>query len=226
MRKNNKILLVEGESDKKLFEGVCERLSLETNVRVAPPKDFGAKEFNTKGGMFNMLPSFISQMADGHIKKFAAIMDADYPDPVGGGGMGYAETVSRFTEIVSGFGFSPIRRAGQPSGNFYAHNDGLEDISLWVMPNNKDNGMTEDWIKSCIIDAEANLLEHVELSISNIPKPIRFKEIHKAKARIATWLAWQKIPGQGAYRALEHDLFNTSCASYTHMANWLNYIYK
>lgn len=226
MAKINKVLLVEGEADKKLFEGVFKCLELDASVKIAPPKEFGKREYNTKGGMFNMIPSFIGQMADGQIKKFAAIMDADYPDSGGGGGMGYAETVNRFTNIVHDFGYAPVKRAGQPDGIFYSHNDGLGDIGLWVMPNNKDDGMTEDWLRNCIIESEANLLRHVEASIDAIPHPVKFKEIHKAKARIATWLAWQKIPGQGAHRALEGDLLNAECEYFNKITRWLNYIYQ
>ena len=37
---SKKILLVEGESDKGFFEGICKKNNLDTSVQVAPQKNW------------------------------------------------------------------------------------------------------------------------------------------------------------------------------------------
>lgn len=225
MAKQDKILLVEGDADKNLFEAVCKKLEIDASVTVSPPNNFPGGS-NTKGGMFNLLPNLLNQMRDGKIKRFAAVMDADSRDPAGGGGMGYNQTVEMFSNKVKEFKFTRRNIEGGDAGIYFLHNDGLNDIGLWVMPDNASDGITESWLMKCIINDEVNLLSHVDCSIKNLPQPPKFREIHRPKAEIATWLAWQKIPGQGAASAVKNGLINTDHPEFQKLAKWLKIIFQ
>ena len=58
MAASKKILLVEGEADKGFFEQICKSLVLDTEVRVASPKDLEGVR-NSKQGVFNLLPTLL-----------------------------------------------------------------------------------------------------------------------------------------------------------------------
>lgn len=225
MSRENKILLVEGDADKNLFEAIRQKLSLDAKIQVASPKDFSIP-YNTKGGIFNLLPTLIDQMKDGQIERFAAVMDADHPDSTSGGGMGYRETVNKFTRIVEDFSYTRKNIKGQCGGLYFSHNDGLNDIGLWVMPDNKNDGITESWLKKCIIDDEKKLLNHAQNIVSNLPHPVKFKDIHRPKAEIATWLAWQKMPGQEAASAMRNELIDMSCPEFRQLTEWLTHLFR
>ncbi|MFI3262903.1 MAG: DUF3226 domain-containing protein [Rikenellaceae bacterium] len=99
-------------------------------------------------------------------------------------------------------------------------------VGVWIMPNNSDVGMLEDFLMSLINDnnnlyKEAqDIIEKLELD-KNIYPGI-YKPVHKSKATIHTWLAWQDEPGQSLGTAINKRLFNTDkdlCARFT---NWLN----
>ena len=185
---NGKILLVEGESDRAFFEQVCIVLGLKT-VTVAPPRALSGTH-NTKEGVFNYLPTLLAQLADGRTTRLAVVVDADSV----ANGCGYERTLQRISEIVEPHGFT---RTNSPQGGIiFRHRDGLADFGLWVMPNNLDEGALEHWFKQCIVTDENGLLSHAEAAVAALPSPPKFKALHRCKAEVATWLAWQKQPGR------------------------------
>ena len=215
------ILLVEGESDRSFFKEVCKTLGLHPSVTVALPKDVSGS-WNGKEGVFNILPIRLSQLvdADATLTHLAVVVDAD---SVANGG-GYKHTIKRVTEIVEPYGFTLL--PDYPvAGVIFQHDDGLADFGLWVMPNNCDEGMLEDWIKSCVHPDEHQLFAHAETVVNTLPKT-KFKSIHISKAEVATWLAWQKQPGHGLYRAIEDQLIDRNSALFQELSFWLTHIYS
>ena len=214
---SDKILLVEGESDRAFFEQVCNVLGLNT-VTVAPPRSLSGTH-NTKEGVFNHLPTLLAQLADGRTKRLAVVVDADSV----ANGSGYSKTLQRISEIVEPHGFT---RGNSPQGGIiFRHKDGLADFGLWVMPNNLDEGSLEDWFKQCIVSVEKGLLSHAEATVAALPTPTKFKALHRCKAEVATWLAWQKQPGHGMYRAVEDGLLDMSNAHLQRFVAWMNHVY-
>jgi hypothetical protein len=50
--------------------------------------------------------------------------------------------------------------------------------------------------------------------------------IHRSKAEVATWLAWQKQPGHGLYRAVEDQLIDMNSELFLELKDWLTHIYS
>lgn len=91
--------------------------------------------------------------------------------------------------------------------------DGLSPFlfGIWCMPDNQSAGQLEDFIfplvpKSPFWDyAETACLEAKRLGAP-------FSEAHLKKARLRTWLAWQKPPGLAPGRGFEKGLFHLPLA--------------
>ena len=214
----DRILLVEGESDWSFFVEICKTLELHPSVKVAPPKNVGGFH-NTKEGVFNHLPILLSQLGDAQITHLAVVVDADSED----NGGGYQRVIERITKIVAPYGFTLV--FNPVGGVLFQNDDDLADFGLWVMPNNNDEGMLEDWIKSCVHPDEHELFAHAETVVDTLPQP-KFQPIHVSKAEVATWLAWQKQPGHGLYRAVEDQLIDTNSALFKELCVWLTHIYR
>jgi len=214
------ILLVEGESDRSFFKEVCKTLGLHPSVTVALPKDVDGS-WNGKEGVFNILPIWLSQLvdADATLTHLAVVVDAD---SVANGG-GYQRAIDKVTKIVEPYGFTLASTPDE--GILFQHGDGLADFGLWVMPNNSDEGMLEDWIKSCVHPDEHELFAHAETVVATLPQT-KFRPIHISKAEVATWLAWQKQPGHGLYRAVEDQLIDVNSALFKELCVWLTHIYS
>ena len=222
MAQATKILLVEGETDKSFFKKICEHLSLDTTVQVAPPKDLGGT-YNTKGGVANHLKILLPQLEDGQITHIAVVVDADYIKHGGG----YQKTINTLSDIVEPSGFVLQRNKPVNSGLYFKNSDGLADFGLWIMPDNQQEGMLEDWIKLCIKESEKGLFQQASQAVQKISSPKKFKEHLTTKVEVATWLAWQKKPGHGLYCVMDGDgLLNYESPLFKEIEQWLLRIFK
>jgi hypothetical protein len=109
-----------------------------------------------------------------------------------------------------------------PTRGLICHNaDGIR-IGVWAMPNNKTDGMLEDFIaflvpeKDQLLPIADNVLNDIE--DRNLQK---YSMIHKAKARIHTWLAWQEKPGTPLGQSITKKYLSTDQETCLHLINWL-----
>lgn len=215
-----KILLVEGKSDEEFFSAFYESLNLHTKVQVAPPKSVGGK-FNNKEGVLNHLPVLLKQLDDGQLERLGVVVDADHGND---GGLGYQRTVDRVSGIVKEYGFSQFKSIGNRGGLAFSNSDGLRDFGLWVMPDNRSDGMFEDWIKACIVQSDAELMRLADKTVISLKAP-KFKQLHQSKAAVATWLAWQRNPGRGVKSTVEEQLLNERAAPFVSLREWSTHVF-
>ncbi|MDD5274427.1 MAG: hypothetical protein PHU14_17135 [Methylovulum sp.] len=217
------LLVVEGETDEMFFTDLCRQWQLHPHIQVAPPKVIEGKK-NSKQGVYNILPMLLEQLNDGNLKRLAVIVDADYQSV--NSADGFNNTLSKVTEIVTLYGFAlKSDQQSPPCGLIFQHDDGLSDFGLWIMPNNQDEGMLEDFLKTCIYRHEQPYFNHAAQAIAKLPDP-KFKTHHNSKAEIATWLAWQKKPGHGLYASVNDDLLDKDNALFQQLGAWLRHIYS
>lgn len=217
--KTKNILLVEGETDRGFFEALCRMLSLSLDVHVATPKDTGGDHNSKQGVLTHLTTVLLPQLQDGQLERIGVVVDADRKEH----GTGYAKTLERFTQSLDQDGYH--LNTAIESGLIFSHNDGLADLGLWIMPNNNDDGILEDWVKQCVHPGESGLYQHGEASIDAIPGEPKFQPWHRTKAEIATWLAWQKKPEHGLYNAVESDLLNTHAPLFETLRVWLVHVF-
>jgi hypothetical protein len=95
------------------------------------------------------------------------------------------------------------------------------------MPNNNDKGMLEDFV-SFLISEDDKLLPKVDNALSEIEKEElnQYKEIHKSKARIHTWLAWQEDPGTPMGLAITKKYLSTTPIICQDFISWLNKLFN
>ncbi len=220
MAHSKKILLVEGEADKSFFEKMCKKLHLNASVQVALPKDLG-EHHNGKGAVFNRLTILLPQLNDGQLTKIAIIVDADYSEH----GSGKQKTLDQVSNVLENIGFTLRDREPVQEGFLFKHSDGLEDFGLWIMPNNYSEGMLEDWIIQCINSDEKALFGQADTAVQELPSP-KFKPHLESKAKVATWLAWQKTPGHGLYTAMKEGLLDEQSVPYKNLSDWLQKVFN
>lgn len=215
-------LLVEGEADRGFFEALCRTLALETRVEVAPPRRFGT-ERNTKQAVLHALPMLLENLVDNEDGRLAVVVDADHHAHGGG----FERTVEQFSDIAAHHGYSLVPAPSQSqAGLVYTHDDGLSDLGLWVMPNNSDEGSLEHWIASCLSEGEQPRYDHACRVIDELPFDPRFKPLRRPKAEVATWLAWQKRPGEGLYNTVEAGLLDNQSPLRAQLCAWLTDIFR
>jgi hypothetical protein len=150
------------------------------------------------------------------------VVDADY---VSENGMGFEKTLRRFADLVQDSGFDKRQRVGHEGGFLFCHADGFADVGLWVMPNNDADGMIEDWAEACVADWDKPILDYAYKVLKKVPGPRKYKDIHKTKALIATWLSWQKIPGQGLHQGVRDGAIDLDKVLGRRLLEWLRRVF-
>lgn len=217
------LLLVEGIADKSFFEEFCRIHTLDAEIRIAPAKEVGGTH-NSKRGAIDLLPTLLQQLesVDGPIQRLAMVVDAD---AVANGG-GFDRTITQIAPHLVNVGYTPTPVLLSTGGLVFEHPDGLPAFGLWVMPDNVSDGILEDWIAGSIHPDEQTLFAHATAVVGGLPSP-KFNALHRRKSEVATWLAWQKKPGEGIYYTVQQDgLLNPGSTLYAGLRDWLIRIFR
>ena len=202
---NDKQLLVEGNNDFHVMNALCEKYSVNPNFRI----------INCGGinKLFELVPSAILNT---NINTLGIIIDAD---------LDLNKQWSKLKNILIEKGFKIPNDL--PSSGLICKNDDEVKVGVWIMPDNNLNGMLEDFIKflipendPCLVIANATL-EKIETQKLN-----KYAAIHKSKALIHTWLAWQEDPGTPMGLSITKKYLDTDNETSLEFANWLRELFK
>lgn len=213
-------LIVEGKADKDFFSSFCRELGIK-NLWVGPPNEF-SQAGNGKGNALQALRDSLEDIRTGHVTNLGIIVDADYPQ--GGTKNGFSATRSEIKKIFEEFGYQ-LRNGDQTRGLFFDHDHGLPTLGAWIMPNNNDDGYLE---KFCIDSAhqnESKLIDAARSAITQL-KEKKFPINKTVKAEVATWLAWQKEPGQGLQSIIGGGLIDANSVPYGSIKHWLSTVFE
>jgi hypothetical protein len=171
---NSALLLVEGIDDEHTMYGLFQKYNI--------PDVFSVE--NCKG-IDKLLKGINTRLKSEDIEKLGIVIDADQ------------DIAARWASLKTIFAKSDFILPNElPSDGLILEQNGVK-IGVWIMPNNNINGMLEDFTKFLIPDND-KLLPIVEETLDSIEaKNLNKynKNLHKSKALIHTWLAWQEDPG-------------------------------
>ncbi len=170
------VLLVEGKADCHVVLALCQYHCL--------PEKFGIYQCENDIGILKRLNALI--VKPDRPDAIGVVIDADNPDVAG-----------RWLQIrqkikIYNYSFPEIPDAG---GTILCGDSAKPKIGIWLMPNNRNPGMLEDFLlEMANRDALAVALECVEQA--KCKGATSFKPNHFSKAWIHTYLAWQDEPGK------------------------------
>ncbi|QIZ70886.1 DUF3226 domain-containing protein [Oxynema aestuarii] len=198
-----KQLLVEGNNDRHVIWALCQKYEL--------PKTFSV-EMPTEGegidAVFKTLPvklreskletlGIVVDADESKLKPLGIVVDAD--KNLEGRWQGIRDRL-----IAEGYDRRHIPKVVPTGGWIYDPSDRfLKKLGVWLMPDNQTSGMLEDFVaylipKGDLLEPEAkNILKDLENRQLN-----HYALVHRPKAFIHTWLAWQKTPGMPMGQAM------------------------
>lgn len=101
-------------------------------------------------------------------------------------------------------------------------------IGVWLMPNNQDRGMLETFLQQLIPTNRADLLKHAQ-SVTRTAKKDHsapFKDVHRDKAIIHTFLAWMDEPGKPFGISFQNRSFDANADLANRFVGWLKRLYR
>jgi hypothetical protein len=200
----NQILLVEGKDDLFVFSNLFEKHQVKQSFKIID-----------KDGIEQLFLS-ISIHVKADNSTIGIVIDAD------------SDISSRWDSlksILSNLGYK-VPNSPAINGTIISSNS-LPSIGIWIMPDNDENGMLEDFVKE-LVPTNDKLMPIVESTLIDIETKSlnNYKLIHKSKAKIHTWLAWQESPGTPMGLAINKTYLETTSKMCTTFITWINKLYN
>jgi hypothetical protein len=201
---SHKKLLVEGNDDRHVIWALCERFDI--------TKTFDVIDCEGIDNLYKAIPVRFKQSG---IETIGIIIDAD------------TEISNRWValkKLLSGQGFETPDEL--PSKGLILSNKNGIKVGVWLMPNNNLNGMLEDFI-SFLVPQDDKLFPIVNTTLDKIEnqKLNKYSLIHKSKAKIHTWLAWQEDPGTPMGLSITKKYLTTNEENCLRLIEWLQALF-
>ena len=197
-------LLVEGDDDYHLCYHLLKHYQLEALIPIEDKK-----------GVNNLLKSLKVELKLKN--RLGIIVDADI-DPM----IRWRAIQDRLRE--SGYRSVP----GTPDGIGTILREGdLPVVGIWLMPDNKISGMLEDFAsllrppEDVLWPVAAGVVQQVK----SIETSLRFQDVYDSKARIHTWLAWQKEPGKPVGQAITKGYLKADAVLAQQFIDWIRKLF-
>ena len=198
-----KVLLVEGKDDEHVFYHLLEYHQV--------PQCFTIKD---KGGIENLLSTLEVELLASELQCLGIVVDAD------------TDIDSRWRALRDLLTRTGYAMPAQPNADgVVVQQPGKPTVGVWLMPNNQLPGMLEDFVAFLVPPGNA-LWSHAETCVAQIPATEdRFPEVHRSKARVHTWLAWQRDPGTPLGLAITKRYLNADAAVVRPLLDWLRRLF-
>lgn len=204
-QQERRILLVEGTNDCHVVMALC------TAHKI--PQTFGLYVCGNDDAVLKRLNALIPS-ADPPI-AIGVMLDGDKPSVEG-----------RWQSIRQKIRDHPYSLPEAPAldGTIVDGGPHLPKLGFWLMPDNKTSGMLEDF---CADLAEPIALAFAEKCVEEATKRdlSTFKEVHRSKAIIHTYLAWRNEPGRPLGQAITAQALRPDTANALSFVEWLRRLF-
>lgn len=134
------------------------------------------------------LPEVLRSLEPGHktYVRYGLVVDAD------------AECAQRWSAIgdrLAALGYE-VPATAPPGGYIASHSTPTRArVGVWLMPNNRDEGLLEDFLTGLIPDNDSCWQHAQDATVRAMALGAQLPERYAAKGRLHAWLAWQENPG-------------------------------
>jgi hypothetical protein len=201
----DRVLLVEGIHD-------CHVVLALRNAH-AIPETFGIYECGGEDGVLRranaLIPSSVAP------RTLGLVLDADKPDCAGR----WASVRDKLSRHDYSFPPQPV-----PGGAIFEGSERLPRLGVWLMPNNQDAGMLEDFCFEMADPGGRAYAEQVVVEARN-RGVTTFQPAHFRKAVVYTYLAWRDRPGLPLGQAVTRQSLAPETPVAREFTTWLRQLF-
>lgn len=207
-----KKLLVEGDADKRVIpflmeaNGVAWEIGDQHVVHIEPHN--GIDEL-LKPGVIE------AELRASGLESLGVLVDAN------------GDAQQRWTQIKNRIReqFEDLPEEIPEDGLNVVHFDGPR-FGVWIMPDNRFSGMMENFLVRLIPSDSQDLYDLAENCVAEARRNgAPFKEVHRTKASVHTWLAWQDEPGKQLHQAVHHRVLDPNKRESQAFVNWFRQLF-
>lgn len=199
-----KILLVEGANDWHVINALCKH--------YAVPENFGINTCGSDDLVFKKLGALLNTE---NKQVIGVVLDADNPN--------FAVKWDKFQATLNKTNIYCDNKPN-PTGTIIPAIDDHPRVGLWLMPDNRVDGMLEDF---CLTMAESTSINFAQDCVSTAKEKghASFIANHHSKAVVHTYLAWQDEPGRPLGQAITAKVLDPKHRLAETFANWLKELF-
>lgn len=205
------ILLVEGPNDKHVIMALCKAHQV--------PHSFEIINCKSDEGVIKQLNSRIKSPE--YYKTIGIVIDADKEyekDASQAFEKRWAQVRNRLLKS-----YDNVPKNPSLEGTILEEAD-LPKIGVWLMPNNTDPGMLEDFLKE-MADPVAVQVAAQCVDMAKTKEVTTFKQNHHSKAVVHTYLAWQDEPGKPLGQSVTSHAFRPHTPIAQNFTSWLKKLF-
>lgn len=99
-------------------------------------------------------------------------------------------------------------------------------FGIWMMPDNKERGMLETFLAYLVPDTKEPLWNYTEEVVREAKRRgATFRDVDTDKARMYSWLAWQKSPGRQLHQAVTQRILDPKHPRGQAFVRWFKALY-
>jgi hypothetical protein len=197
----DKVLLVEGVNDCHVVMALCKAHNV--------PETFGIYECGSDVGVLKRLNALI--ISPNPPQVIGVMLDAD------------TSLEGRWQSIKSKlqhYSYTFLNKPDADGTVVESSSDEEPKLGFWFMPNNQDSGMLEDFCAE-LAQPESLAFARECVEQAQARQVTTFKEVHRSKAVIHTYLAWHDEPGYPLGKAITSQALRPHTDVAVKFTNWL-----
>ncbi len=206
-------LVVEGKDDQHVVWGLCEAHYV---PEVFAVKIASTQEDSVDGGIDELLRGLPVRLKAPGLQNLGIVVDAD------------TNVTARWQALLSrlsdaGYTDLPVDPA---VGGTIIEQEDKPKVGIWLMPNNNQTGMIEDFATYLIPEGDA-LISVANRALDEIEalRLHRYPNLHRPKAFIHTWLAWQDRPGRPMGQSITARVLRPDSTLAIEFVGWLRRLF-
>lgn len=205
------VLLTEGKSDCIVISNICSHRKIKENFKPLNCK--------SRGEAISFLELTINEQATRY-KNVGIVIDAETDNKA---------TWQKIKSRIEKTGrYNNIPNSLPANGLILQANQSTHPrLGVWIMPNNKTDGMLEDFVSLLAGDGNT-LMQESELVLKSLEERNieEYKQVHRAKAKIHTFLAWQDEPGHPMGTAITARILDAGAKEADIFVEWIKRLFE
>jgi hypothetical protein len=196
-------LLVEGNDDQHVIWSLCQYFNINESFDVID-----------SNGIENLIKQIPIRLKQSNLFTLGIVLDAD------------TNIIDRWNSVKTLLSNLFNIPDNFPNTGLIMTNEKIK-IGIWIMPNNGENGMLEDFIQF-LIPSDDELILKVNVFLEELENLglNQYKAIHKSKAKIHNWLSLQEDPGTPMGLAITKKYLSTENNDCQSFIKWINDLFN
>lgn len=206
-------LIVEGK-DAIVIANLLKNKGLRPPLGYNDPLKFREEFTKNVSGYDNVENALSEALDDSSLSNIGVIVDAD--------AVGADKRWQSFESFLRNSDKIDLSKIDRRGGGRLIRGENLT-IGIWIMPDNNSTGYLEHFLETLIPNGDGLLAFVKETLIALDEKGLKkFSAVKEQKAKLHTWLAWQKEPGKPFGTAVESRYFDANSPNLNGFAEWFS----